>query len=692
MAWGFRKSNRKDIFFRFSAFFWGFSFFLFFRHLLDTFFPFYRGFFPLTQFALILFGIAFLAAAIHKTTQDKSWKKFTFTLLVVTLINAAFFTLFQVFGVESSYLYFTVPLTLLSLVLWFELARHAFFFQTAKIYLLLGVVVSLYAGRFLENPRFAPVFAAAAILLARAQDSRSWNVALERLLTLRQLIDFLRYLFLAQAFHATLGQNREQLVFVVLICAVGLVVPQLIRQFGTVRPHIQQGLIFLPVVFIGLAGAFNFLHYTYWGATAYSLLAIWEGLYFSKAHEIYLKREKILAGLAIVGAVVGYYIATEWLQILMGILIAVFLTGILVYVAKNWRKAITALFAVAVLGWVIAIQWKYSNSVTREFFRPPALKVHKPQLPDAGLLMTILSLQKTAGQTLFTNMLPNELLNDPSWQGQNISTFDANPALFALRLGYACYVRKWDRIYFLDEKSLESYSEPSALVALRRALDYFGHCDVYVADGRNLRSVKNLGVNIPSDIALTKAITIENAPRLLSLARAEKRRDLVGEALALYEQIFPFYKEDPVFLRELSALAAAQGLIDRQIQILNILIQLRKDNTAYDKKLLMELYAVKNDRKKSAALAYEILSDAGSGESPLAIYAFLQKLFSDPFERYEMEALYRKIEGYQPKTDLESLKHAGLKRSVEERVKQNPTYDRKYQDENHRQEYITFPE
>ena len=104
----------------------------------------------------------------------------------------------------------------------------------------------------------------------------------------------------------------------------------------------------------------------------------------------------------------------------------------------------------------------------------------------------------------------------------------------------------------------------------------------------------------------------------------------------------------------------------------------------------MELYAIKRDRKKSSTLAYEILN-AGS-ESPLAMYVFLQRLFSEPFDRYEMEALYRKVAQYQPKTDLETLKHAGLKRSVEEMVKQNPTYDVKYHDENHRQEYIAFPE
>ena len=684
--------NRKDLFFRFSAFFWGFSFFLYFRHLLDNFFPFYRGFFPLTQFALILFAIAFLAAALYRFTGERSRKKFFITAVIVFLVCGGVFAIFQFFGAANAYLYFPIPLTLLSLVIWYELARHAFFFQAAKIYLLVGVVVSLYAGRFLENPRFAPVFAAVAIFLARAQRAREWDVSHERLLILRQLIDFLRYLFLAQAFHATLGQNRDHLIIVVLICAVGLIVPQLIRYFGGVRPHIQQGLMSLPVIFIALAVAFNFLHYTYWGAAAYSLLAVWEGVYFSKAHEIYLRREKILAGLAIAGAIVGYYIASEWLQIILSVLITLFLAGILVYVAKNWRKTITALFAVAVLTWLFAIQWKYSNSVTREFFRPPALKVHKPQLPDPGLLMTILSIQKTSGRTVFTNMLPDELLADPAWQGQNIATFDANPAFLILKIGYACYARKWDHIYFIDEKSLEIYADASSLVALRRMFDYFSRCEMYAADGANLRNIRNLAVNYMNEAAVAKAVNAENAPRLLALARAEKKRDLVGEAMALYELVFPFYKDDPVFLRELSALAAARGFVDRQIQVLTALIALRKDNTAYDKKLLMELYWVKRDRKKSASLAYEILSDGGGGESPLAIYAFLQKLFSEPFDRYEMESLYRKITSYQPKTDLETLKHAGLRRAVEELVKQNPTYDTKFRDENHRQEYITFPE
>jgi hypothetical protein len=121
-----------------------------------------------------------------------------------------------------------------------------------------------------------------------------------------------------------------------------------------------------------------------------------------------------------------------------------------------------------------------------------------------------------------------------------------------------------------------------------------------------------------------------------------------------------------------------------------MLIGLSKDRAVYDKKLLMELYALRNERKKSAALAYEILAEGS--DSPLALFAFLQKLFSEPFDRYEMQALYQKLAQYQPRTDLEIIKYTGLKRSIEDRLKQNPTYDRKFMDENYRQEFISFPE
>jgi len=104
----------------------------------------------------------------------------------------------------------------------------------------------------------------------------------------------------------------------------------------------------------------------------------------------------------------------------------------------------------------------------------------------------------------------------------------------------------------------------------------------------------------------------------------------------------------------------------------------------------MELYALKRDPKRSAALAYEILNDGA--ESPLAIYSFLQKLFSEPFDRNEMQSLFQKLSQYQPKTDFEVIKFSGLKRAIEDQLKQNPTYDRKFHDENHRQEFITFPE
>lgn len=690
MAGWFRSLRKYELFYRFSAVLWGFAAIVFFRNLLDNFYPFYRRFFPLSQLALILFAVGFASAAFYRKPTVRSWRGVTFGIFIsavtVTVLSLPVFY----FGHERALLLFAVPLSLFAGLLWFELNRHFFFYQPAKIFLLSGALSAFALSRFVES-NYAPAgIAATAALLSRFQANRSWDVGHERLLGIRQLIDLLRYLFLAQAFHSTLGPNRANLLLVLIICSLGLVLPQLIRLFGAMRPHIQQGLQILPVMFVALAILFNLVHYTYWGAAAYALLAVWEAVYFSKAHEVYLRREKILAGAAIFTAILAYYISTDWLQIISGVLVLSVLTGVLVYVAKNWRKTITALFIVAVGTWLYALQVKYSNSVTRELFRFPVLRLHQPQLPDTNLILSMLVLQKNTGKPVFTNMLPDTLLADAAWRGERIAPFDANPATLVMRLAYRCSVRKLDHIFVFDEKSLGIYSEPAALITLKDMLEKFGRCDIFVADGQTMRSVRSLSQIYQVDVKLLQAISPDDAARLLSVARAEKQQDLMAEAQALYERVFSFYKDDPQFLRELSALAAARGHIERQIELLNLLINLKKDNVTYDKKLLMELYAIKRDRKKSSSLAYEILN-AGS-ESPLAMYVFLQRLFSEPFDRYEMEALYRKVAQYQPKTDLEGIKYAGLKRSIEDQLKQNPTYDRKFQDENHRQEFITFPE
>ncbi|MBL8034367.1 MAG: hypothetical protein JNJ69_11730 [Leptospiraceae bacterium] len=682
--------RKHQVFFRLSALLWGFAAITFFRSLLDDYYPYYRRFFPLTQMGLIIFAAGFLSAATYKKPLQRSWRGIVFAFLLVATCVAALSYTNARFGHERALLLFAVPLSILSLVLWLELTRHFFFFQSAKLFLIAGVVAGLAAARFLDNPYAAPGVAAAASLASRLQANREWSVSFERLTPLRQLIDLLRYLFLAQAFHAALGQNRQQLLLVLIICSAGLIIPQLIRLLRAVRPHIQQGLQILPLIFIALAALFNFIHYTYWGATAYAVLAVWEAVYFSRSHEVYLKREKILAAACILLAISAYYVSTDWLQIGAGTLVVLVLAGILIYVAKNWRKTITALFALAVFSWVYALQFKYTNSVTRELLRFPVLRLHKPQLPETDLILRMLALQRSSGKSIFTNMLPDGLFLDQAWRTERIGSFDANPATLVLRLAYRCAVRKSDQIYIFDEKSLGIYSEPSALLTLRDMLRQFGRCEIYVADGKNMRPVSNLALDFQVDAKVLQNITPDDAAKLLSVARAEKQQDMMAEAQALYERVYPFYKDDPQFLRELSSLSAARGLIERQIELLNALITLKKDNTVYDKKLLMELYAIKRDRKKSAALAYEIL-DSGS-ESPLAMYAFLQRLFADPFDRYEMEALYRKVSAYQPKTDLESIKYAGIKRSMEDLLKQNPTYDRKFQDENHRQEFITFPE
>lgn len=683
------KFDRRETTFRLAAVFWGFAFIHTLRWLLDAFFPYYRSYFTLSQFALVLFIVAFAAAALYGQVRSR-WRSFLFATLLISLAGAGFSLSFSQLGGETAYLLLPVPLSLLALAIWYELSRHLLVFQPAKIFMLAGAAAALWAPRFTERPWLAPAVAGAAILVSRLQVARQWEVQHERLLNLRQLIDFLRYLFLAQAFHATLGQNRPNLTLVLVITLAGISVPQLVRLLGTVRPHIQSGLVFLPLVFTGLAAIFNLVHYNLWGAIAYTSLAIWESIYFSKAHEVYLRREKLLAGIALAAAFVAYYIATEWLQILSGVLVILVLTGITIYVAKAWRKTITALFAIAAATWMLSVQWKYSNSVTRDFFKPQSLRLRQPQLPDTGLLMTILSVQKNSGRAVYTNMLPDELLGDTVWQGQNIYALEFNPATFVLRLGYACYVKKESNSYIFDEQSLGVYGESQALLALQTLVAHLPGCELYLADKSQLRSVRNLPQIIQTDPRLLQNITPDDAAKLLSLARAVKRKDMMAEAQQLYEEVYRFYKDDAAFLRELSSLAAARGLIDRQIETLNTIIALKQGNITYDKKLLMELYALKRDVKRSADLAYEILKDGA--ESPLAIFSFLQRLFSEPFNRNEMQSLFQKLSQYQPKTDFEVIKFSGLKRAIEDQLKQNPTYDRKFHDENHRQEFIAFPE
>lgn len=682
--------DRAVLLYRGAAFLQGFAFIVYFRSLLDDLFPFYRGIFPLSQFALLVFALGFMAAAFYRPQKTARPRRFLAGLLLAFPAAGGLVAVYYFVGHERALLMLPLPITAISLFLWYELSRHTFVFQPAKVWLLFGALAAFFAGGLKEFPLVAPACALAAILLARLQIAPEWQVVHERIVTLRQLIDFLRYLFLAQAFHGVLGQNRSNLIAVVSLCMAGLAIPQLIRFFGTRRPHVQSGLLVLPLVFMGLAALFNVLHYNLWGALAYVLLAGWEGVYFARAHEVYLRREKILAGIAIAAGLIAYYISTEWLQILAGSLVTLFLGGILVYVAKNWRKTITALFALSVMGWLLSLQWKYTHSVTRDFYRPPVTKLRAAQLPDTGLVMTIMRLQKNTGKTVRTNILPDELLADVAWRTENISTFHADPATLVLRLAYACDIQREPAVYIFDEKSLGIYAESQALMVLR---DYFlrvPHCQMFLADAQALREVTNLSQVLQSDPAQLQNLSSEDAARILGLARVVKKRDLTAESQALYEQVLRFYREDPVFLRELSTLAAARGQIDRQIEILNILIGLRKDNTIYDKKLLMELYAIRNERKKSATLAYEILADGN--ESPLAMFGFLQKLFSEPFDRAEMQSLYQKIAQYQPRTDLEIIKYGGLKRSIEDRLKQNPTYDRKFMDENHRQEFISFPE
>lgn len=686
----FRKLNPTLIFFRLSAFLWGLTFILFFRFLLDTFYPILRGAVHLSQMALLVFSIAFVAAALRKPPDERSFKTVIVGFLLAILFAFGLVAAYAFIGFERALLLYPLPLLFCALLLWVEFSRHMLVFQSVRLFLLLGAVAAFFMGKVAFSVYVLPALTVSAVLAARLQRKITIEIEYERLIFLRQLVNLLRYLFLAQAFHAILGHNRNNLIAIIVVAVFGFSLPHVMRLFRVRRLSIQNGLFVLPLIFVLLAALFNVLHYNFWGALAYLLLALWEAVYFSRSHEVYLAREKKIAAFALFAAIVAYYIASEWMQLLLGFLILIILLGVIFYIAKNWRKTITALFALAFFSWVFAVQWKFTHSVTREFYKPPGTHLHKAMLPNTALLMAIIELQKNTKKTVYTNMLPKELLADAAWQDGTIQPIDTGPASLIARLDYNCLFRRENAVYVFDEHSLGIYSESSSLVVLNGWVKAQNTCALYLADKNILRDVGNLAQTLQVDAKSLPNITPADAARLLSLARYVKKRDMLEESSTLYEQIFRFYQDDPVFLRELSALSAARGLISRQIEILKLLISIKKDNTVYDKKLLMELYALKQDRDKSADIAYELLSE--DSESSLALFTFLQKLYSEPFDRNKMQTLYQKLTQYKPKTDLEILKFEGLKRSIEDLLKQNPTYDRKFMDENHRQEVIEFPE
>lgn len=686
-----KNTDFRLLFFRAAAVLWGFSFIIFFRFQLETFYPFYRNYLPISQFALALFSMGYLALVTRRESYPRPMRNAALHILATGFVTAGAILLSRFFGQENAHLLFLLPLTGAALFIWCEISRQAFIYQTAKIFWLAGALIALIVARYITTTYEVFGLALLAVIISHGVRGARHKTVHERLVSLRLPVDLLRYVFLAEAFHASLGQNRANLIPVLAISGFGLAVPQILARIRTLRPHISQGIVILPLIFILLAALFNAIHYSLWGATAYALLAIWEGIYFNKAHEVYLKREKILVGIVLLSALIAYNIAIEWLQILSGVLILGVLAFMLYLIGRAKRKAIVVSFAAAVLLWAIALQWKYSASVTRDFWRPLRIETHRPQLPDPGLAMALFSLQKNSGgRGIYSNIFPDSLLAESAWAGQGVFARKSDPAILTAQLWYACGFNRRSRIYVFDEKSLGLYAEPQALLLLARLLEKYSSCDLYVTDGTTMRSVKKLGDSIRGQKPSPQSLTLEDAGKFLGLARAEKNADNLAAALDLYELIFAFYKNDPGILREMSALVAARGQLDKQIVLLTSLIALGKDSTIYDKKLLMELYALKRDKKKSAAIAYEILN--ADTESPLAIFTFLHRLFSDPFDRYEIEILFRRISLYQPKTDLEEIKYAGLKRQLEEQLKQDVTYERKYQDENHRQEFIYFPE
>jgi hypothetical protein len=671
------------------SFFWGFAFIHLFKYNLEKIYPHWNESLGLSFFAYTLFFIAWAAYTFSFFYKKEKFRLFSLIIHSIFFINSGIFLFIVANYGENFYLY-TYPL-----LFNFQMGVFIFLFITTmrliigyRISLLGGILAGLLSYPYIGNiyiDILLPVFLYLLTTFIIPEKKKIISGNYLRMAVLRESLDFLRYFFLGLAFFGSFDNFRNHFYLSVFILAIGPLLSFFLLKADKRKHHVKYGISVLALFFLGLAVISNYIHLNFSAAAGFSFLTIWEGIYFKKTSEGYLKREIILSGIALTISLFFYIISMEWVLIISAIIVIFAQIRILNYIAKGYRKAIAVLFLISLTAWSISLYFNYNKSYKRGFF------VSLRNTPNpAPPTVNIFGFFTDKTKTYYTNLFPGEFIESmPPQISQNIVFKDIKSPFLIWNISWIH--RKNPnavQIYSLDD--LKSYKGSPGIEMLNEYLISNEISNVYFYSKKD--QVFTYPMNFQPGLKINSSfLTPEEILKFgksLALWYIEKKE--YDFAVSIYLELLQSFESTNLY-RSIANLYGITGNTGGQMEYRQKVYS-RPDSTKDDKINLMELYFLFGQNQN----AYEICDYLISREPyDISLYEWKYKIIRSRNNRFQLEALKNNLlylGNFSRLSQEQIFQKDGLINKINDDLKSIPLWNEIFNTEKKRQENIVYPE
>ncbi|MCB1201207.1 MAG: hypothetical protein KDK41_11220 [Leptospiraceae bacterium] len=661
---------------------WGFVFILTFRYSLDKIYPFFSTHIALSTFATLLAILMFIAFGRYLKLGQNDNLRTRIYLILAAVANSAVFLMAIYWQGEAQYLYSLPLLFAIQVFLhMFLLAALLPEFAAYRLALLVGVLPGLIPLPVLQNPwiifLLTPLLSIAKIWLKTGVDHKTITGE-NRMIPLRQSLDFLRFLTFGFSLYGIFDIYRDRFYLVATILTLSGILQMIILRVHHRKEHIKYGLLSLGIFLPLVAVAYVLLPINYSAAIGYTVLSAWEAIFFRRASEGYLQRERKLIAIVLGISIFAYTLAIDWVSILLGILAIAAQIRFMPYLFKRYRKVIAALFVFSITFWSYSVIRKYSNAITRDFFAPAGQRT-TGDIPSLNILADL------KGENLvYTNLYPRQVIEKTIEKVENpdlqLRYENIPPIFLSLVLIKEKYFSSVPIQRLYSQASLPAYANEQSAEKLRSHL--------YAQSTLTIISESN---------SQKEGIVISEPRRKLLIALGENLSQWLAErgklpaAANIYRELLQFNPENSdLYLKAANACGIA-GLTSEQIEYMEKYLQKSGSNDLQVRFRLMELYFFSGNPEKSEALAENLLRE--DPDRTLYYYRWLFRVKLGRTDKYKWQDFYRRVAQFSPGDDpIQRENHARLMADIQENINANPGWDEIYQEELKRQENLIFPD
>jgi len=676
---------------RITTFIWAVLFVSYVRYALDTLYPFWSENVSLSFFAFVIFFIIWSSFALFFFIKDQKLPYkllfYLFSLGVIALFMYKILLLgSQTFLYRSPFI-FTI---FLFLFLFLFVSRLPCFI-IHRVSLVAGAIAGIKLPVLLNDPLILFIIGSVFIFIPRKYlfSPAKKSSGIQRMLPLRYNLDLFRYFLLGLSIFGIFDLYRDRFYPVIFIIATAPMLQFIMYRLNRKKYHIRYGLLILPVFIIVLFAGYAYLPFSYWAAAGYSLLSIWETLYFNKETEGHLNRDIVFSGTTLTVIILFYLITPDWLIIISGFFIVLLLAHIVYYFYTKYNAKLALSVLIPLLIWSGGVLQKYSESYKRNFFLEPADTL------SSGVSLKWFPYFWEKPSPVFTNIIPQKMILKTKYPGvfKNINYYPFQSLFFTLKVNN-------------DFSNKSSIKNATIIVNIDRSKPYLSSFGIKTLldffKEKNLRNIflysegiDNTSRDFLSPLSLPKTLDIPESLKepfynfAIELADYYTANGKYKYALSLYMELLDVYNTKNL-LKQIADINGILGNLNEQIYFLEQ--QLSFPDSVAARKVLMELYFYKDNFEKSAEMAEALLQL--DSENSITYYEWYFRILKRSGSKYEWQTLYERVKRYQP-DELQhrnTIRKDALLLDIKETIAANPGYNEILQKEKDRQENILFPE